>query len=97
MAPCRCPNAKYHATSFDGRLRAVISNARCLTEGVDVPSVDMVAFLTPKRSRVDIVQATGRAMRKAPGKTTGYVSRPALRRAGERRNHRGSSRPYRVR
>jgi superfamily II DNA or RNA helicase len=56
--------------------QAVMSNARCLTEGVDVPAVDMVAFLTPKRSRVDIVQATGRAMRKSPGKTTGYVLVP---------------------
>ena len=56
--------------------RAVISNARCLTEGVDVPAVDMVAFLSPRRSRVDIVQATGRAMRRAPGKTCGYVLVP---------------------
>jgi superfamily II DNA or RNA helicase len=56
--------------------RAVMSNARCLTEGVDVPAVDMVAFLSPRRSRVDIVQATGRAMRRAPGKTTGYVLVP---------------------
>ena len=45
---------------------------------MDVPAVDMVAFLTPKRSRVDIVQDTGRAMRKADGKTTtsrsmGYI------------------------
>jgi len=63
-------------TEFRAAARAVISNARCLTEGVDVPAVDMVAFLTPKRSRVDIVQATGRAMRKAPGKTTGYVLVP---------------------
>lgn len=54
----------------------MISNAKCLTEGVDVPALDMVAFLTPKRSRVDIVQATGRAMRKADGKTTGYVLVP---------------------
>ena len=61
---------------FRAAARAVISNARCLTEGVDVPAVDMVAFLTPKRSRVDIVQATGRAMRKAAGKTTGYVLVP---------------------
>jgi superfamily II DNA or RNA helicase len=61
---------------FRAAPRAVISNARCLTEGVDVPAVDMVAFLTPKRSRVDIVQATGRAMRKAAGKTTGYVLVP---------------------
>lgn len=55
---------------------AVVSNARCLTEGVDVPAVDMVAFLSPRRSRVDIVQATGRAMRRSPGKTTGYVLVP---------------------
>jgi hypothetical protein len=61
---------------FRAASRAVISNARCLTEGADVPAVDMVAFLTPKRSRVDIVQATGRAMRKATGKTTGYVLVP---------------------
>ena len=56
--------------------RGIISNARCLTEGVDVPAVDMVAFLSPRRSRVDIVQATGRAMRRAPNKTTGYVLVP---------------------
>jgi len=53
-----------------------MSNARCLTEGVDVPAVDMVAFLAPRRSRVDIVQAVGRAVRTAPGKTTGYVFLP---------------------
>ena len=56
--------------------RAVMSNARCLTEGIDVPAVDMVAFLSPRRSRVDIVQATGRAMRRSPGKTLGYVLVP---------------------
>jgi superfamily II DNA or RNA helicase len=61
---------------FRAAARAVMSNARCLTEGVDVPAVDMVAFLSPKRSRVDIVQATGRAMRRSPGKTTGYVLVP---------------------
>jgi predicted helicase len=56
--------------------KAVMSNARCLTEGVDVPAVDMVAFLSPRRSRVDIVQATGRAMRRADGKNIGYVLVP---------------------
>jgi len=61
---------------FRAATRAVMSNARCLTEGVDVPVVDMVAFLSPRRSRVDIVQATGRAMRKAPGKDIGYVLVP---------------------
>ncbi len=61
---------------FRGATRAVMSNARCLTEGVDVPAVDMVAFLSPRRSRVDIVQATGRAMRRSPGKVIGYVLVP---------------------
>ena len=56
--------------------RAIMSNARCLTEGVDVPAVDVVAFLSPRKSKVDIVQAAGRAMRKAPGKETGYVLLP---------------------
>ncbi len=57
----------------------LVSNARCLTEGVDLPAVDMVAFMAPKKSKVDIVQATGRAMRKDPGnpqKETGYVLLP---------------------
>ena len=64
---------------FRAAPKAVMSNARCLTEGVDVPAVDMVAFLTPKRSKVDIVQATGRAMRLDRGnaaKTTGYILVP---------------------
>jgi superfamily II DNA or RNA helicase len=56
--------------------RGVMSNARCLTEGVDVPAVDMVAFLSPKKSKVDIVQAIGRAMRKSPGKEIGFVLVP---------------------
>jgi superfamily II DNA or RNA helicase len=56
--------------------RGVMSNARCLTEGVDVPAVDMVAFLSPKKSKVDIVQAIGRAMRKSEGKELGYVLVP---------------------
>jgi len=56
--------------------KAVMSNARCLTEGVDVPAVDMIAFISPRKSKVDIVQATGRAMRKSPGKEFGYVMVP---------------------
>ena len=55
-----------------------MSNARCLTEGVDVPALDAVAFLAPKRSDIDIVQAVGRVMRTAPGKTVGYVVLPVL-------------------
>ena len=56
--------------------RAIMSNARCLTEGVDVPAVDVVAFLSPRKSKVDIVQAAGRAMRKPEGKEMGYVLLP---------------------
>lgn len=55
---------------------ALMSNARCLTQGIDVPAVDMVAFLSKKRSLIDIVQATGRAMRRAPGKKKGYILVP---------------------
>src|SRR5665213_3365757 len=67
---------EHEMRDFRAAAQAVVSNARCLTEGVDVPAVDMVAFLSPRRSRVDIVQATGRAMRRSPGKTTGYVLVP---------------------
>jgi predicted helicase len=62
--------------SFREAITAIMSNARCLTEGVDVPAVDMVAFLSPRHSRVDIVQAIGRAMRRSPGKSLGYVLVP---------------------
>ena len=57
---------------------AVMSNARCLTEGVDVPLVDAIAFIDPKKSIIDIVQATGRAMRKAKGKDNGYIFIPVF-------------------
>jgi predicted helicase len=57
---------------------AVMTNAKCLTEGVDVPTVDMVAFLNPKSSKIDIVQAIGRALRLAPGKERGYIFLPLL-------------------
>ncbi len=66
-----------HMREFARVQHGVITNARCLTEGVDVPSVDMVAFMNARRSRVDIVQAVGRAMRTAgPDKTCGYVLVP---------------------
>jgi predicted helicase len=47
--------------------KALITNARCLTEGIDVPAVDMVGFIDPRHSKIDIAQATGRAMRKLRG------------------------------
>lgn len=55
---------------------SLTSNARCLTEGVDVPAVDMIALMDSKESTVDIVQAAGRAMRLSPGKTFGYILLP---------------------
>jgi predicted helicase len=61
--------------------RALITNARCLTEGVDVPGIDCVLFADPRRSAVDIVQAVGRALRPADGKQFGYVIVPILHEA----------------
>ena len=60
----------------------VLSNAKCLTEGVDVPALDAVLFLQPRRSIVDVVQAVGRVMRLAPGKDYGYVILPVAVPAG---------------
>ncbi|PZX09660.1 Mrr restriction endonuclease-like protein [Breznakibacter xylanolyticus] len=61
---------------FKHSTKAVISNARCLTEGVDVPTIDLVYFSDPKNSKVDIVQAVGRALRKKDGKEKGFVVIP---------------------
>lgn len=55
---------------------SLITNAKCLTEGVDVPKIDAVLFADPRRSTVDIVQAVGRALRRSPGKKFGYVILP---------------------
>jgi predicted helicase len=60
----------------------ILSNVRCLSEGVDVPSLDAVLFLTPRNSQVDVVQSVGRVMRKAPGKKRGYVILPVVIPAG---------------
>jgi len=60
----------------------ILSNVRCLSEGVDVPSLDAVLFLTPRNSQVDVVQSVGRVMRNAPGKTRGYVVLPVVIPAG---------------
>lgn len=56
----------------------ILSNARCLSEGVDVPALDAVIFLTPRGSQVDVVQSVGRVMRKAPGKELGYIVLPIV-------------------
>ena len=59
----------------DGSCR-ILTNARCLSEGVDVPALDSVMFLSPRKSIVDVVQSVGRVMRKAPGKKYGYIILP---------------------
>ena len=60
----------------------ILSNVRCLSEGVDVPALDAVLFLTPRNSQVDVVQSVGRVMRNAPGKKKGYVVLPVVIPAG---------------
>ncbi len=63
--------------------RGVLSNARCLSEGVDVPSLDGVAFIDPRSSQVDIIQAVGRAIRLSPDKKAGAIVLPVFIAAGE--------------
>ena len=54
----------------------ILTNARCLSEGVDVPTLDAVLFLSPRKSQVDVIQAVGRVMRRAEGKDFGYIILP---------------------
>jgi len=56
----------------------ILTNVRCLSEGVDVPALDAVLFLTPRNSQVEVVQSVGRVMRKAPGKKRGYIILPVV-------------------
>jgi len=69
--------------SEDGEVCRILSNARCLTEGVDVPSLDAALFMNPRRSQIDVVQAVGRVMRKSTGKKYGYVILPVVIPVGE--------------
>lgn len=62
----------------------ILSNARCLSEGIDVPALDAVIFMKPRRSKVDIIQAVGRVMRKADEKDYGYIILPICVPAGVR-------------
>ena len=64
--------------SFAASQRSLITNAKCLTEGVDVPAIDCVLFADPKQSTVDIVQAAGRALRPYSGKKFGYIMLPII-------------------
>ena len=61
----------------------MICNVKVFSEGVDVPALEAVSFLDPKQSHIDIVQAVGRVMRKAPGKKRGYVVVPVYVPEGE--------------
>jgi len=54
----------------------ILSNARCLSEGVDVPALDAILFMHPRKSQIDVVQSVGRVMRRAEGKHMGYVILP---------------------
>ena len=58
--------------------RAILSNARCLSEGVDVPALDGVAFIDPRNSEIDIVQAVGRAIRLSSDKSIGTIVIPVF-------------------
>ncbi|MHB8109995.1 MAG: restriction endonuclease [Syntrophorhabdaceae bacterium] len=66
--------------AFTAAERSLITNARCLAEGVDVPRIDCVLFADPKKSTVDIVQAVGRALRPSPitNKLMGYIILPII-------------------
>lgn len=62
----------------DGEECRILTNVRCLSEGVDVPSLDAVIFLSSRDSQVDVVQSVGRVMRTAPGKKYGYIIIPVV-------------------
>ncbi|MCT4664236.1 MAG: DEAD/DEAH box helicase family protein [Flavobacteriales bacterium] len=66
------------STSADANECRVLTNVRCLSEGVDVPSLDAVLFLSARNSQVDVVQSVGRVMRKAKGKKYGYIIIPVV-------------------
>ncbi|MDR5591896.1 DEAD/DEAH box helicase [Christiangramia sp. SM2212] len=64
--------------SADSNECRILTNVRCLSEGVDVPSLDSVLFLSARNSEVDVVQSVGRVMRRAPGKKYGYIIIPVV-------------------
>ena len=72
------PEPQYDEDGKERPICRVLSNVRCLSEGVDVPALDAVLFLTPRNSQVDVVQSVGRVMRLAPNKTRGYVILPVV-------------------
>ena len=74
-------NAGY--TEKDEKICRILMNSKCLTEGIDVPNLDAVMFLHPRKSQVDVVQAVGRAIRKQEGKNYGYIILPVVVPAGK--------------
>ncbi len=60
----------------EGNTARILTNARCLSEGVDVPALDAIMFLHPRKSLIDVVQSVGRVMRRVEGKKMGYVILP---------------------
>ena len=74
----------------------VLTNARCLTEGVDVPALDAILFLHPRKSDIDVVQAVGRVMRRAAGKQNGYIILPIAQAPGATAQETVSSSAYKA-
>lgn len=68
---------KDNGSKIDGTTE-ILTNVRCLSEGVDVPSLDAVMFLSARNSQVDVVQSVGRVMRKSQGKKYGYIIIPIV-------------------
>lgn len=77
-APVRDEMLSWLKSPTDGNECRIITNVRVLSEGVDVPSLDAVLFLSPRNSQVDVVQSVGRVMRKSPGKKYGYIVIPVV-------------------
>lgn len=81
-APTRDSLLSWLKEETDGNEARVLTNVRCLSEGVDVPSLDAVLFLSARNSQIDVVQSVGRVMRRSEGKKYGYIIIPVVIPAG---------------
>ena len=77
-APDRDEMLNWLKASTENNECRVLTNVRVLSEGVDVPSLDAVLFISAKNSQVDVVQSVGRVMRRSPGKKYGYIIIPVV-------------------
>lgn len=77
-APAREEGLSWVKGVTEGNECRILTNVRVLSEGVDVPSLDAVMFLSAKNSQVEVVQSVGRVMRKAPNKNYGYIIIPVV-------------------